>query len=85
MPLATWATALSSIGLLVTAIFLLTVLQRIFTGPLNSKWESMPDLTCCEKWLVLPATVLMFVIGIYPQLLIEFINPVAQRLVVYLK
>ena len=32
-PLATWATALSVIGLLVTAIFILTILQRVFSGP----------------------------------------------------
>ena len=32
-PLVTWATALSVIGLLVTAIFLLTILQRVFSGP----------------------------------------------------
>ena len=31
-PLATWATALSVIGLLITAIFILTILQRVFWG-----------------------------------------------------
>src|SRR5216684_6486799 len=41
--LATWATAISVIGLLVTAIFMLTVLQRIFNGPLNEKWSKLPD------------------------------------------
>ena len=44
-PLATWATALAVIGLLVTAIFILTILQRVFSGPLNEKWSEMPDLT----------------------------------------
>src|SRR6185369_17065742 len=37
-PLATWATALSVIGLLVTAMFILTILQRVFNGPFNEKW-----------------------------------------------
>ncbi len=44
-PLATWAAALSVIGLLVTAIFLLTMMQRVFNGPLNEKWAALPDLT----------------------------------------
>jgi len=37
--------AFSVIGLLVTAIFILTVLQRVFNGPLNAKWSTLPDLT----------------------------------------
>src|SRR5262249_20896277 len=44
-PLASWAAVLSVIGLLVTAIFILTILQRVFNGPLNEKWSKLPDLT----------------------------------------
>jgi NADH-quinone oxidoreductase subunit M len=73
-PLATWATALSVLGLLVTAIFLLTVLQRVFSGPLNGKWSALADLSWRERLLVLPAMALMLVIGICPQLVIGKIN-----------
>ena len=38
-PLVTWATALSVIGLLVTAVFILGILQRVFSGPLNERWS----------------------------------------------
>jgi len=69
--LATWAAVLSSIGLLVTAIFLLTLFQRVFNGPLNPKWSAMPDLSPMERTIVVPATVLMFALGIYPQIVIE--------------
>jgi NADH-quinone oxidoreductase subunit M len=83
--LLTWATALSVIGLLVTAIFLLTVIQRVFNGPLNGKWTGLADLTMQERLIVLPATVLMFVIGIYPQLLIGKINATVMFMVEQLK
>ncbi|HEX4646429.1 MAG TPA: proton-conducting transporter membrane subunit, partial [Verrucomicrobiae bacterium] len=83
--LATWATALSVIGLLVTAIFLLTVLQRVFHGPLNGKWSSLADLTWRERLIVLPSTALMFLIGIYPQLLIGKINTTVVQMVDQLK
>jgi NADH-quinone oxidoreductase subunit M len=73
-PLATWATALSVLGLLVTAIFLLTVLQRVFSGPLNGRWAGLADLTWRERLIVLPAMALMLVIGICPQLVIGKIN-----------
>jgi NADH-quinone oxidoreductase subunit M len=83
--LATWATALSVIGLLVTAIFLLTLIQRVFNGPLNPKWAALTDLTWRERFIVLPATALMFVIGLYPQLLIGKLNPTVMHLVEQLK
>jgi NADH-quinone oxidoreductase subunit M len=83
--LATWATALSVIGLLVTAIFLLTVIQRVFNGPLNGKWSALADLTWRERFVVLPATALMFLIGLYPQLLIGKINVTVMHMVDQLK
>src|ERR1035438_9921383 len=54
-PLAPWAAAISTIGLLVTAIFLLTLIQRVFCGPLNERWAQLPDLTTAERFLVLPS------------------------------
>ena len=84
-PLVTWATALSVIGLLVTAIFLLTVIQRVFSGPLNEKWAALPDLSWSERFIVLPATALMFLIGICPQIIIGAINTTVVQLVNQLK
>ena len=83
--LVTWATALSVMGLLVTAIFLLTVIQRVFNGPLNGKWSGLGDLTWEERFIVLPATALMFLIGIYPQIVIGKINATAMYMVDQLK
>ncbi len=79
--LATWATALSAIGLLLTAIFILTILERVFNGPLNATWSGMADLTATERIAVLPAIALMFVLGIYPQLVIGVINSTVVQMV----
>jgi NADH-quinone oxidoreductase subunit M len=84
-PLATWATALSVIGLLVTAIFLLTVIQRVFNGPLNTKWLALADLSWRERFVVLPATAVMLLIGLYPQILIGKINTTVMQMVDQLK
>jgi NADH-quinone oxidoreductase subunit M len=80
-PLATWATALSVIGLLVTAIFILTILQRVFNGPLHDKWSKLPDLTWTERAAVVPAIALMFVLGLYPQLFLSAVNSTAVEMV----
>jgi NADH-quinone oxidoreductase subunit M len=84
-PLATWAVALSVIGLLITAVFILTLLQRVFNGPLNVKWANLPDLTLAERALILPAIALMFLLGIYPQILIGMVNSTAMKMVQYLR
>ena len=84
-PLAKWAACLAVIGLLLTAVFILTLLQRVFNGPLNAKWSSLPDLSSTERALVLPAVALIFVLGIYPQALIGVINSTVMQMVQYLR
>jgi len=68
-PLAPWAASLSLLGLLMTAVFLLNVIQRVFFGPLNGRWAAMPDLNTGELLALSPALVLMLVLGLYPQLI----------------
>jgi len=80
-PLAKWAAAFSVIGLLVTAIFLLTILQRVWSGPLTEPGKIFPDLTVKERLIVLPAIVLMFVLGVWPQLVMEVTNPTVLNMV----
>jgi len=79
--LTTWATALSVLGLLLTAIFILTILQSVFNGPLNEKWSKLPDLSVTERLAVLPALVLMLALGVYPQAVLGFINSTALQMV----
>ena len=69
-PIVTWAASLSVIGLLVTAIFILGVIQRVFTGPLNPRWSALQDLTAREQLLLAPAIALMFLAGLWPQVIL---------------
>jgi NADH-quinone oxidoreductase subunit M len=80
-PLAPRSASLSVIGLLVTAIFILTVLQRVFNGPLNEKWSKLPDLTLSERVMLGVPIALMFVLGVCPQLLLGFINNTVLEIV----
>jgi NADH-quinone oxidoreductase subunit M len=84
-PLAVWPAAISALGLLLTAIFILTILQRVFSGPLQEKWSRMPDLTLGERLALLPAIALMFVLGVYPQSVLGVINSTAMQMVQQLR
>ncbi|HEY0308670.1 MAG TPA: NADH-quinone oxidoreductase subunit M [Acidobacteriaceae bacterium] len=84
-PLATWASSLSVLGLLVTAIFILGVIQRVFTGALNPRWAAMPDLTTGERVALAPAIALMFAVGLYPQMVLAVVNSTAMQIVQQVK
>ena len=80
-PLAMCSASLSVIGLLVTAIFILTVLQRVFNGPLNPKWSAFSDLTTGERAMLAVPIALMFVLGVCPQIVMGFINHTVVEMV----
>jgi NADH-quinone oxidoreductase subunit M len=80
-PLTGWAAALALLGLLMTAVFLLTILQRVFSGPLRERWVGMPDLTLGERCVLAPAIVLMFVVGLYPQLISGMLQSTVMQFV----
>jgi len=77
--LAPWSAAFSTGGLLLTAIFLLTLSQRVFHGPLNPAWGKFADLDRRERWVIAPAIGLMFVLGVWPQLVLGFTNATVNR------
>ena len=83
--LVKWATALSVVGLLLTAVFLLTLLQRVFHGPLDSKWIGFSDLTFSERLIATPAIMLMFVLGIWPQLALAVINGTVLQMILAIR
>lgn len=80
-PLATWATSLSVLGLLVTAIFILRIQQQVFSGPLPERWSTFSDLTVSERMALVPIIGLMFLIGLYPQIVLAVINNTAVQMV----
>ena len=73
--LAPWAAGTATLGLLATAIFLLTFWQRVFHGPVTGATPGFKDLTLAEAAPLLPATALMVILGVYPQLMAGLINP----------
>ena len=79
-PLSWLSATISVLGLLITAAVILTVIQRIFTGPLPERWKAFPDLTFGERFVVAPALVLMAVLGLMPQLVLGTVNTTVMHL-----
>jgi NADH-quinone oxidoreductase subunit M len=72
--LAAGYTAVAVLGLLITAIVFLRAMQALFSGPLAPSCATFPDLRARETWVVVPVTLLMFAVGIYPQFICGIFN-----------
>jgi NADH-quinone oxidoreductase subunit M len=66
--------AIAVIGLLVTAIVFARAMQALFSGPLVQSCSTFPDLLRSEKLVIVPVTLLMFVIGVAPQFVFNIFN-----------
>jgi NADH-quinone oxidoreductase subunit M len=73
-------TAVAVIGLLVTAIVFMRVMQALFSGPLAESCSALPDLLRREKLVVVPVTLLMFAIGITPQFIFNIFNTTVAQM-----
>ena len=82
-PLAWVAATISVLGLLVTAIVILTVIQKVFTGPVPEHWANFPDLHHSERLALAPVIALMFVVGLAPRLILDTINPTVVNLLAH--
>jgi NADH-quinone oxidoreductase subunit M len=79
-PLAWVAATVSVLGLLVSAAVILTVIQKVFSGPVLEKWTEFPDLHTGERLALAPVIGLMLLLGLVPQLIVNTINPTVETL-----
>lgn len=82
----TWATLpiwtiLSMLGLVISALALLLMFQRIFSGPVNERLRNLPDINLREWVVLVPLLGLLIVFGVYPLPLMTIANQTALALV----
>jgi NADH-quinone oxidoreductase subunit M len=75
-PLAWVAASVSILGLLVTAVVILTVMQK-------ERWAAFPDLHSGERLALAPVIGLMLLLGLVPQLIVEIVNPTVINLLAH--
>ena len=80
-PIVTAATVAATIGLVVTAVFLLGMMQQVGFGPLNAKWRGLPDMTGRELFIGAVLMFFMFWIGLSPAPLLNAANDAVMGLV----
>ncbi|RCK74457.1 MAG: NADH-ubiquinone oxidoreductase chain M [Ignavibacteriae bacterium] len=76
-----WITIASTLGIVITAAYMLWTLQRVFLGSLPEKWKNLPDINGRELFTLVPLAIIVIFLGIYPSPLIELMNSSINHLV----
>ena len=71
---------LAGIGVILAAVYLLWMFQRVMFGPLREAYRKLPDLTPLEVACALPLLVLTVALGVFPQPVIAIIEPSLARI-----
>lgn len=75
----------AAMGLIFGAAYFLWTIQRMFFGPFDLKGghrsEQLTDVTFHEQLAIVPLAVITFGLGIFPQYLLDWINPFAEYFV----
>jgi NADH-quinone oxidoreductase subunit M len=73
------AAAFGVTALVLSAIYMLWLYQRMMTGPVATGNEKIGDLRARELVVVAPLIALLLVLGIYPKPVLDIINPAVEN------
>ncbi len=74
-------TIASTLGIVLTAAYMLWTIQRVFLGKPNEKWGSLPDVTGREIFTLVPLAAIVLVLGVYPSFMIDVMTSSLNHLV----
>ena len=75
----------STMGAILTAGYMLWLLQRVFMGPENQKWEKLTDLRTSEIVVLASLLALVILWGVYPVSLSNLYEPSSTAMVEFVK
>jgi NADH-quinone oxidoreductase subunit M len=73
-------TSFSVIGVVLGAGYFLWSYQKVFQGPTNPKYASLEDVNGLEKLTLWPLAIIIVVLGVYPKLYLDVVNPTINAL-----
>ena len=74
-----WVGAIATLGIVITAAYVLRLYQRSMTGPLKPELDGLRDIGVRERVALAPIAALVIVLGLFPAPLLNVINPAVDR------
>ena len=68
------------VTIVITAAYMLLMIQRIFMGPLNEKWKDLKDMKKWEVWAIAPVMFFILYYGLNPKALVDIYGESTARL-----
>src|SRR5437588_4639334 len=72
---------LAAIGVILAAVYLLWMFQRVMYGPVREAYRALPDLSPLEVACAVPLLVLTVLLAVLPQPFIAIIEPSVDQVV----
>ncbi|GGM74087.1 NADH-quinone oxidoreductase subunit M [Thermopolyspora flexuosa] len=69
------AAVIATFGVVLSAIYMLWLYQRVAGGPPSEGVKSLAELNGREKWVMAPLIAVILALGVYPKPLFDVINP----------
>jgi NADH-quinone oxidoreductase subunit M len=69
----------AALGVILAAVYLLWMFQRVMYGPVREAYRALPDLSPLEIACAVPLLVLTVLLGVFPQPAIAIIEPSLQQ------
>ena len=69
------AAVIATIGVILAALYILIMYQRMMTGPVPEGRTGVRDMTMREAWVAAPLIAVLLALGFFPQTLLKVINP----------
>ena len=73
--------AIAILGVVLTAAYFLRMIQKMFLGTFNTKWEKLTEISARELFTVIPLAILMIGIGVYPSPLADMIKVTLENII----
>lgn len=73
------AAVIAALGLVLSAVYILWMYQRMMTGPVTEGNEKVTDLRVRELAVVAPLIAALIVLGVYPRIALDVINPAVDH------
>ena len=73
--------AVSVLGIVVAAAYMLKVIRQVLLGPLNERWAGMPDISVRELVSITPLLLIILALGVYPRMMLELQDGAIQQLI----
>jgi NADH-quinone oxidoreductase subunit M len=73
------AGVIATVGIILAAIYILLMYQRMMTGPRPQSASGTRDLSLREAWVVAPLIALILALGVFPKPVLDVLDPAVQR------